>query len=83
MMRPISDANHCRSAFTLIEVLAALVFMAVVIPVAVEGLRVASRAGEVGRRKAVAGRIAESMLNELIVTGQLRSGTSSESEVCA
>jgi prepilin-type N-terminal cleavage/methylation domain-containing protein len=56
--------------FTLAEVLAALAFMAIVIPVAVEGLRVASLAGQVGQRKAVAARIAERVLNERVVTSQ-------------
>ena len=64
----------CR-AFTLVEVLAALAFMAIVIPVAVDGLRVASLAGQVGERKATASRIAERIMNELLVTGQYRSAT--------
>jgi type II secretory pathway pseudopilin PulG len=59
-----------RGGFTLAEVLAALVFMAIVIPVAVQGLRVANLAGQVGERKAVAIRIAERALNELVVTRQ-------------
>jgi len=46
------------------------VFMAIVIPVAIEGLRVANQAGLVGQRKAVAARIAERVLNELVATGQ-------------
>ena len=58
-------------AFTLAEVLAAMVFMAIVIPVAVQGLRVASLAGEVAQRKMVAARIGDKVLNELKVTGQL------------
>ncbi len=57
-----------QAGFTLAEVLAALLFMAVVIPVAVDGLRLASRASVVGQRKAVAARIAESVLNEQVVT---------------
>ena len=65
-------AKRARAGFTLAEVLAALAFMAVVIPVAVQGLRVASLAGQVGQRKAVAARIAERVLNELSVTGQLQ-----------
>src|SRR5438046_10718988 len=65
------------AAFTLAEVLAALAFMAIVIPVAVDGLRVANRAGQVGQRKAVAARIAERVLNELVITGQFRSTTQS------
>jgi len=52
------------SAFTLVEVLAALLFMAIVIPVAVDALHVASLAGEVAARKAVATRIADRVLNE-------------------
>lgn len=58
--------------FTLVEVLAALVFMAILIPVTVQALRVASLAGQVGERKAAAARIAERVLNELIVTGGMR-----------
>jgi prepilin-type N-terminal cleavage/methylation domain-containing protein len=61
-----------RRAFTLIEVLAAMLFMAIVIPVAMEGLRTAALAGEVGQRKMIAARIANKILNELKVTGQLR-----------
>jgi len=51
-------------------VLAALVFMAIVIPVAVQGVRIANLAGQVGERKAVAIRIAERVLNEMVVTRQ-------------
>jgi len=58
------------AGFTLAEVLAALVFMAIVIPVALQGLRIASRAGAVSQRRAVGLRLAESRLNELVVTGQ-------------
>lgn len=60
------------AGFTLVEVLAALVFMAIVIPAAVEGLRVANLAGQVGQRKAAATRIAERMMNEWLVSSQTR-----------
>lgn len=63
-------ATNKRAGFTLVEVLAALLFMAVVIPVAVQGLQVASRASVVGQRKAVAARIAERVLNEQVVMMQ-------------
>lgn len=63
-------AAGARAGFTLAEVLAALMFMAIVIPVAVEGLRVASLAGQVGTRKAVAARIGDNVLNDLLATGQ-------------
>ncbi len=64
-------------AFTLAEVLAAMMFMAIVIPVAVQGLRIASLAGEVGQRKIVAARIGNKVLNELKVTGQLQNTSQS------
>ena len=67
------------AAFTLVEVLAALLFMAIVIPVAVQGLQIASRAGEVAQRKGEAARVAERILNESVVTtnysGSSQSGT--------
>ena len=69
------SVRRARSAFTLVEVLAALTLMAIVIPVAVDALRLANLAGQVGQRKAVAGRIAERVLNESLVTGQLRGTT--------
>ncbi len=63
-----STTNRSAAAFTLAEVLAALLFMAIVIPAAVKGLRVASLAGEVAERKAQAARVAERILNENIAT---------------
>jgi len=54
--------------FTLAEVLAAMVFMAIVIPVAVSGLGVASRAGEVAVRKTEASLLADRILNENVAT---------------
>ena len=69
--RPSSSIiRHSKScaAFTLAEVLAAMVFMAIVIPVVVECLSIASRAGEVAQRKSEAARVAERILNENIVT---------------
>ena len=64
--------KHHRSGFTLAEVLAALLLLAIVIPVALQGLRVASMAGEVGQRRMIAARIGNKVLNELKVTGQLQ-----------
>lgn len=64
-------ARHASGGFTLAEVLAALLFMAIVIPVAVQGLQIASRAGEVAQRKAIAARIGERVLTEVVATRQL------------
>ena len=63
-------------AFTLVEVLAALLFMAIVIPVAMQGVSVASRAGNLGQRKAAAIRVAERVLDEMLVTGEASSAAS-------
>jgi type II secretory pathway pseudopilin PulG len=69
--------KRARRAFTLAEVLVAMMFMAIVIPVAVQGLRIASLAGEVGQRKIVAARIGNKVMNELKVTGQLQNASQS------
>ena len=52
-----------------------MLFMAIVIPAAVEALHVASLAGEVAARKGVAARIADRVLNESIVTTNWSTGT--------
>jgi Tfp pilus assembly protein PilV len=56
------------AGFTLAEVLAALLFMAIVIPAAIEALRIASLAGTVAERKGEAARVAQRLLAENLVT---------------
>lgn len=63
-----------RAAFTLAEVLAAMMFLAIVIPAAVEALHVASQAGEVAARKGAAARVADLILNESLVLTNWNSG---------
>ena len=76
------SADRTIAAFTLAEILAAMVFMAIVIPVTLEGLSIASRAGDVAVRKLIATRVAERLLNETILMKQsnvaVRNGTSQE-----
>ncbi len=60
--------RRAAAAFTLAEVLAALLFMAIVIPAAVEGLHIASLAGTVAERKGQAARVAQRLLTEILVT---------------
>ena len=71
-----------RAGFTLAEVMAALLFLAIVIPTAVEVLHVASLAGEVAARKSEAARVADRILSESVVTtnwsGAMQSGTVTE-----
>lgn len=64
---PIRHKQYAAAAFTLAEVLAAMLLLAIVIPAAIEALHVASTAGTVAVRKADAARVAERILNENIV----------------
>jgi hypothetical protein len=64
---PLPGARR-RAAFTLAEVLAAMMFMVIVIPVAVEALHIASLSGEVAVRKAEAARVADRILSESVLT---------------
>jgi type II secretory pathway pseudopilin PulG len=70
-------AKRARSAFTLVECLAAMMFLIIVVPVAMQGLRIASTAGEMAQRKMTAARIGTKVLNELKVTGQLQNTSQS------
>jgi type II secretory pathway pseudopilin PulG len=65
----LATATNCRRAagFTLVEVLAALLFLAIVIPTAIEALHMATLSGEVAVRKSAAARVADRVLNESIV----------------
>ena len=69
--------SESRAGFTLAEVLAALLFMAIVIPVAVQGLRTASLAGEVAQRKSIATRVADRVLAESVITTNWNASTQS------
>jgi type II secretory pathway pseudopilin PulG len=68
----------------LVEVLASLLLMAIVIPVAMQAMTLATRAGVLGQRKVAAMRVADRVLNDLIATGQAfqanTSGTAAEGD---
>ena len=70
--RPIKNAK--RAAFTLVELLAALAFMAIVIPVIMQALAISNRAGQVAQRKAIAARVADRVLSECVANGQQNRG---------
>jgi hypothetical protein len=65
-----------------VEVLAALLFLAIVIPTAIEALHMATLSGEYAVRKGIAARVADRVLNESIVmtnwNGGTQSGTATE-----
>jgi type II secretory pathway pseudopilin PulG len=79
-----AKTKNC-GAFTLAEVLAAMLLLAIVIPAAIEALHVSSLAGEVAARKGAAARIADRVLNESIVmtnwNNGVQSGTAQEGVV--
>jgi hypothetical protein len=61
------DLSEASAGFTLAEVLAALLFMAIVVPVAMQGMHVAALAGAVGERKGEAVRVAQRILDEAVL----------------
>lgn len=71
--RPTSRWDR-RRGFTLVEVLAAMVFMAIVIPVVVEGLTIATRAGVATERRREAAELADQELTDQVVTGDWQNG---------
>ena len=62
--------NTTKSGFTLIEVLAALVFLAILVPVIAEALTLSSRVSTLSDRRAVAAELAENQLNMELVNWQ-------------
>jgi type II secretory pathway pseudopilin PulG len=55
-------------AFTFVEVFAAMVFLAILIPAIVEGLSIANRTSVVAERSSIAGELAENKLNEILLS---------------
>ena len=82
--RQSNARNHSEAAFTLAEMLAALLFMAIVIPADLEGLQIASLAGTVAARKGEAARVAQRLLTESMLTTNwsqsVQSGTLTEGQ---
>lgn len=59
--------------FTFVEILAAMVFMAIVIPVAIQGITMANRIGVSAQRKRIATQLAERQLSEMVLTREWQS----------
>jgi Tfp pilus assembly protein PilV len=60
------------SGFTFAETLAAMLFMAIVVPVMVQGMTVASHAGIAAQRQREAVELADRLLTELVLTDDWR-----------
>lgn len=62
-----TSCRASRRAFTLVEVLATLVFVGIVLPVAMRGITVALQASSHARHKVEAAQLASQKINELLV----------------
>ena len=67
-------SRNRRSGFTLVEVLAAIVLMGLVLPAAMRGITIASRAGALARHRTEAAALATSKLQEILATQQWETG---------
>ena len=71
----MARSERCgRRGFTFPEVLAAMLFMAIVIPVTVRGVSLANRMGVMAERKRVAAELASLKLNEVFLDDSWREG---------
>ena len=67
--------RHRRAGFTLVEVLATLVLLGIILPIAMQGVSMAMAAASNARRTAEATTLAETKLNELVADGTWASGS--------
>ena len=62
-------APHRRPAFTLVEILATLVLVAIILPVAMSGISLALSVADESRRETEAASLAQNKMAEIIATG--------------
>ena len=67
-MISLSPHTAKRAGFTLVEVLATLVLLAIILPVAMQGVSLATRTASEARKRMIASSLAETTLNDLLVT---------------
>ena len=72
----ISARGNSSAGFTLLEVLTALAILAIVLPIAMNGIGLATRLAGLTRQRDIASNLAETKLNELVVTGNYNNGAS-------
>lgn len=69
------SAARCEGAFTFVEILAAMLFMAIVLPALIGGLTLANRASVTAERMSIAGQLAHNQMNDLMATGTWQTST--------
>lgn len=72
--RQIHEKGNSLGGFTFAELLAAMLFVAIVVPTVVQGMTLANRSGIIAERKRIAVELADNLLNEWIVTEEWREG---------
>ena len=77
----MSHGSRHRAGFTFVEVLAAMLFLAIVVPAIVTALTISNRASEMTDRGTTAGQLAENKLNEMLI-GNAWQGASNASGDC-
>lgn len=70
------QSSHRRRGFTFVEILAAMLFMAIVIPTTIEGIISANRMGVVAERKRIAAQLGDWKLTEALVEDTWEGGGS-------
>ncbi len=71
---PCKVINKPLTGFTFAELLATMLFVAIVVPVVVQGMTLANKAGVIADRKRIAGELADNLLTEWIATDEWREG---------
>jgi len=69
-----------RDGFTFIEILAALMFLAILVPAIVGGLTLSNRISVLAERKVIAAELAENKLNEQLVGNSWLAGSSTSGD---
>ena len=76
MFRPISNAKQKSRGFTLVEALAALMLVAIVLPFVIRGISLSARNAAYTDRKATAVMLAQSQMDEALITDAWQFGAS-------
>lgn len=73
MTSRLSRRRHDRRSFTLVEVLATISVISIVIPVIMQGISIATGLASITRQRAEVVALAQSKLDEMIITGEWQS----------
>jgi prepilin-type N-terminal cleavage/methylation domain-containing protein len=66
--------DNCRGGFTFIELLATVVLIAIIMPVAMRSIGLCTRLGGLSRRQIEAASLAKAKMTELTITGDWENG---------